>query len=128
MDSFPDNVRQFLLSSIASVEQLEILRVLGEDPSREWSSDEIREPAQVSPDSIRTHLQALEARGLIACRYSESQVFCQYGPHSKALDENVQKMLDLYRQRPVTMIRLVYERSSAALREFADAFRLGKKE
>lgn len=102
--------------------------MLGEDPSREWIEDEIRKQAQVSAGAIRSHLQELEQRGLLRCRLSETQFYCQYGPHNLDLEEKIGRMLLLYRQRPVTMIRMIYERPANALRDFAAAFRLRSKE
>ncbi len=128
MESFPEDVRQFLQHSIASVEHLEILRILGEDQTREWIDYEIGKQAQIAAETIRDHLQYLEQRGLLRCRTNETGVVCQFGPHSTDLADKVTRLLELYRQRPVTMIRLVYERPSASLRDFADAFRIKNKE
>jgi hypothetical protein len=44
------------------------------------------------------------------------------------LQELVDRLLQLYRERPVTMIKMVYERAKDPLRKFADAFRLRKEE
>lgn len=128
MEPFPEDVRKFLESHIASVEQLEILRVLGEAPDREWSDEEIRGQVQVSEESVKAHLQSLQERGLLRSRRAEARIYCQYGAQSAKLAEQVRRLLELYRQRPVTMIRMVYERPSMSLREFSDAFRLRKKE
>jgi hypothetical protein len=127
-DPFPEDVRQFLQDCIASVEQLEILRVLGESPTREWSDDEIRGQAQVSVQSIHGHLKALEGRGILRCRRSGTQVYCQLGAVSPELDDKVRRMLEIYRQRPVTMIRMVYDGAGSSLRDFADSFRLRKQD
>jgi DNA-binding IclR family transcriptional regulator len=127
LEPFPEDVRQFLQSSIASVEQLEILRVLGEVPTREWSDDEIRGQAQVSTESIHIHLQALQERGLLRCGRDGERIYYQYGPQSAELEEKVRQMLELYRQRPVTMIRMVYEQPATSLRNFANSFRFRKE-
>lgn len=128
MDQFPEDIRRFLLTRIASVEQLEILRVLGESPSRELTDDEMQRLAQVSADSIQSHLQVMNECGLIRCRTEGSTVLCRYGPHSAELESNVQRLLEFYRRFPVTMIRLVYKRSTTSLGDFADAFRFRNKE
>jgi DNA-binding IclR family transcriptional regulator len=110
------------------VEQLEILRILGEAPTREWSHEEIVGHVQVSPEAAQSHLQALEKSGLLRCRRTPDGTYCQYGPHTQELENKVRRLLEVYQQRPVTMIRLVYERPAASLRDFADSFRLRKKE
>jgi repressor of nif and glnA expression len=128
LESFPDDVRQFLEANISSVEQLEILRVLGENPASQWIDEEIRKAAQVSAESIRGQLQELQQRGLLRSWTAENAVYCQYGPHSAELESKVARLLELYQQRPVTMIRMVYDKPAASLRNFADAFRIRGKE
>jgi hypothetical protein len=128
LEPIPEDLRQFLQSYITSVEQLEILRILGEDPAREWTAEDIGKLAQVSVESIRIKLQELQQRGLLRCRVEETALFCQFGPHTQDLDDALRRLLTLYRQRPVSMIRLVYERPASSLRDFADAFRIRSKD
>jgi len=128
LEQIPEDVRRFLHTHIASVEQLEILRVLGESPTREWTDDEIRRQAQVSAESIHSQLQVMNEWGLLRCRTKDSTILCAYGPHSTELEVNVRRLLDFYRQFPVTMIRLVYKSRTSALGDFADAFRIRNKE
>lgn len=128
MDPIPEEVWQFLAANIDSLEQLEILRVLGEDRVREWPDDEIGKQVQSAPGKITMHLNALEARGMLTCVRRDGRVFCRYGPQSPELEPQILRLLELYEQRPVTMIRMVYERANNALRNFADAFRLKKEE
>lgn len=45
-------------------------------------------------------------------------------PHADAAAGAVAGLELLYRTRPVTLVRLIYDRPPAALRSFADAFRL----
>lgn len=128
MEPIPEDVSRFLQAYIASVEQLEILRVLGEAPERELSDDDLRKLAQVSLEAIHPHLRTMNERGLLRSRTIESRMFGRYGPHSPELEEQVGRLLEFYRRHPVTMIRMVYKRSKAALDDFADAFRIRKKE
>jgi len=128
LEQIPEDIRRFLLTHIASVEQLEILRVLGESPAREWTDDEVRQQAQVSAESIHAHLQGMNEHGLLRCRKVDSKIVCGYGPHSAELEAGVRRLLDVYRQFPVTMIRLVYKSRTSSLDAFADAFRIRSKE
>lgn len=110
------------------MDHLEILRVLGDEPGREWVDEEVGMQAQVTPETTRTRIQELSQLGFIRCRTDGERFVCQYGPHTAELEVKLQKLLDLYRQRPVTMIRMIYDRPATALRNFADAFRLKSKE
>lgn len=128
MDPFPDDVRQFLEGNIDCLEQLETLRILESDPTRQWKATAIAREVQASPEAMAAHLAALHARGLILLQGREANASCQYGPRTPELERAVARLLELYQQRPVTMIRMVYDRAGAALKTFADAFRLRKKE
>jgi hypothetical protein len=127
LDPFPDDVRQFLESRVDSVEQLEILRILGEDPAREWRDDEIGAQIQSTLEMTLADLTTLEVRGLLRCARREGRVFCSFGPHSTELGLQMRRLLELYQQRPVTMIRLVYVRKANALRDFSEAFKFKKE-
>ena len=128
MESFPDDVRQFLLNFIRSVEQLEILRVLGEEPDRIWSTEELQRIAQVPAAAILKNLDELAALGLLRQMSAPPNSTWQYGPQTDLLEGQVSRLLNVYRQRPVTMIRMVYDRTPTLLREFSEAFRLRKKD
>ncbi len=128
VDPFPDDVRVFLEGNIDCLEQLETLRILGGDPARQWSAAEMARETQTSPEAMDSHLAALSARGLLTTEAREGTLYCRYGTRSAELDEKLRRLLELYRQRPVTMIRMVYEKASQTLRTFAEAFRLRKKE
>jgi hypothetical protein len=127
LEPFPEDVRQFLAANIDSLEQLETLRILGEDDAREWEHTEIAQHVQSSPETILAHLATLEGRGLLHCERREGRTFCGYGPHSPELEIQVRELLDLYRQRPVSMIRIVHQRAENALRDFSDAFKFRRE-
>jgi len=115
-------------ANIESLDQLEILRVLGEAPGREWGAAELAREVQCSPGAAASHLAALQARGLVARAVRGSDVFGQYGPQSPELERLLAELLQLYRERPVTMIKLVYARPRGTLQTFADAFRIRKED
>lgn len=124
MEPFPEDILQFLQAFISSIDHLEILRVLGDAPNREWTDSEVETQAQVRPERTRTCLKELEQHGFIRCRLEGAQLICRFAAHTPELEKKLQQLLFLYRQRPVTMIRMIYERSANPLRDFADAFRL----
>lgn len=127
MNPLPEEVKRFLEANIDSVDQLEILRVLGEDPLKEWPAVDLAREVQSAAQSINAHLDALNSRGLLAVRKSGSDLFCHYGPHSPELAQRTAQLLQVYRERPVTMIKLVYATARDPLKTFADAFRLKKE-
>ena len=49
-----------------------------------------------------------------------------YAPQSESLRRDVEQLVAVYNERPVTLIRAVYDRPSEPITSFADAFRLRK--
>lgn len=108
------------------MEQLETLRVLSEEKGREWRDVEIARQIQSSTETTVLHLTALASRGLLKNSHHDDCSFYQYGATSPELESQLGRLLELYRQRPVTMIRMVYERPRSSLRDFSNAFKLRK--
>ena len=128
VESFPDDVIRFLYDNVESIDQLEILRVLGENLEREWNALALAEEVQAKHHDVRAHLARMQARGLLTIATREAGICCRYGVSTPELDHMVTRLLQLYKERPVTMIKLVYERAKDPLRAFADAFRIRKEE
>jgi nitroreductase len=72
-------------------------------------------------------LAALAARGLVAAERRGADPVWRYGPATPEHHEILGRVLRCYRERPVSMIKLVYAQAADPLRAFADAFRLRKK-
>ena len=65
MEPFPEDLLEFMSLNIESVEQLEVLRLLGEDRARDWDAASLSIRFQATPFLVGRHLTALTARGLI---------------------------------------------------------------
>jgi hypothetical protein len=125
---FPEDVKRFLDANVETIEQLEILRILGEDRQREWPTGELAREVQAQPPVLRVHLTALHGRGLVALETRGADLVCRYGPKTPELEAGLDRFLQAYRERPVTTINLVYARARDVLRTFADAFRIRKED
>jgi hypothetical protein len=126
-EPLPEDVCRFLGENIESIDQLELLRVLGEGAGREWTAAALAAEVQGPPDELTGHLGALAARGLVAAERRGAEAAWRYAPATPELDAMVVRLLQCYRERPVSMIKLVYAQAADPLRAFADAFRLRKK-
>jgi hypothetical protein len=126
VEPFPEEIRRFLDGNIESIDQLEILRLLGEDPGREWTAAELAVAVQIEPAAVAAHLAAMRGRGLLAAEARGIDLVARHGP-APAVGELVGRLLQHYKERPVSMIKLVYERAKDPLRNFADAFRFRKE-
>jgi len=123
-NAIPEDLLQFIDANVESVEQLEILRVLGETPAKQHRADELALECQIQPTKMANQLASLEQRGLIKTQIQEPHTLCSYGPSSADKEQMLQRLLQCYKERPVTLIKLVYDRVDKRLKAFADAFKL----
>lgn len=128
VERFPEDVTRFLYNSVESIDQLEILRVLGEDREREWDVVALAGAVQSDPQAVRAHLAAMHARGLLEMSARGGGLSCRYGAGTPELEDMIRRLLQLYKERPVTMIKMVYEQARDRLRAFADSFRIRKED
>lgn len=127
LDAFPEEVKRFLDEHIESIDQLEILRVLSEDPQRAWSTGDLAKAVQAPSSTVATQVAALLARGLVVTAAQGTTILFRHGQLTPQLTTELDHALQLYRERPVTMIRMVYARANERLKAFADAFKLRKE-
>lgn len=123
-EPFPEDIDRFLDANIESVDQLEILRTLGEGSDREWSVRELAGSLHTGEQSTARNVWALQGRGLLTAERRDPVVVCRAGAATPELEGLVRRLLELYRERPVSMIRAVYARAADPLRKFSDAFRV----
>jgi hypothetical protein len=122
--TIPEEVERFLDANIESIDQLEILRILGDQPDKEWDAAELARAVQAGPQALVAHLAALQSRGLVGGVASGSELHWRHGARTPELEGEVARLLQVYRERPVTLIKMVYAKAGAQLRALAEAFRV----
>jgi DNA-binding MarR family transcriptional regulator len=128
VETFPEDLTRFLYHNVQSIDELEILRVLGEDPERDWDFVALADAVQSDPQTVRAHLEAMRARGLLEMTARGEGLTCRYGAGTPELADMIRRLLQLYKERPVTMIKMVYEQARDRLRAFADSFRIRRED
>lgn len=118
----PD-VRRFLTVHIDSVEQLEVLLLLRDEPARAWTPDEVASALRTSATSAVARLDDLARRGLARAE-PRSRSF-RFAPADATLARQVDLVAAAYRDRRVTVIGFIYSRPLDPVRELARAFRVG---
>lgn len=111
---FSDEFCQFLQAAVPAVEAAELLLLVRSDAARAWTP----------PEGAARYVSGLQAHGLVEV---DSEQRVRYRPASDALAAHVATLDKVYRERPVTLIRVIYGLRDNKIRSFADAFRLRRK-
>jgi hypothetical protein len=125
---FSDEFCQFLQTSIPRVEAAELLLALRREPQRWWTEKEavaaLGTPGALRADEAARLLADLQAQGLVAL---DAEGRAQYRIESEAPAAHVATLEKVYRERPVTLIRVIYGLRDHKIRSFAEAFKLRGK-
>jgi hypothetical protein len=121
----PDSVARFLAAHVRSLEQLEILLLLAGQPSKEWSGDEVYDVIRSSQGSVRERLGELRNQGLLLAN-SHGTAF-RFAPSSVEIAATVESLAQLYKERRVKIVEMIYAPPAEPLKGFADAFRFKKE-
>jgi hypothetical protein len=123
--AFSDDFCRFLRASVPTVDAAELLLLLQREGERWWSAGEaagaLLPGATLSEPDIARYFGLFQANGLVAVGPDKR---AQYRPGFTALDAHVRTLEQAYRERPVTLIRVIYALRDSSIQSFADAFRL----
>lgn len=125
MSDLPDDIRRFIIANVPSVAQLEVLLLLRGEREKEWSPTEVSRLLYAAPDPIAAQLADLEAKGLLYLAQGP-EVRYRYRPGNDELDAVVGRLAELYKDRRVAVVSLIYSEPVDKARSFADAFRIRK--
>ena len=115
----------FLEERIHSVAQLELLLLLKNSPAQAWTPQQASRALAVPVEMTSGLLAELHVAGLFASTAAAEPQF-QYRPRSVELDQLVDALAQVYDERRVSVITLIYSKPVDKVRTFADAFRLRK--
>jgi predicted transcriptional regulator len=114
----------FIDRFIESIEQLEILLFLFES-DQDCSAYDIFQHIQSSHASVEMRLSQLQSAGFIA-RDSENRY--RFNRNDQVRQKTIADLAACYRAMRVRIIEAIYTRKTDAVRTFADAFNLKRKE
>jgi hypothetical protein len=121
-EGIPPAVRDFVLAHVDSIELLEVLLILAARPEVEFTADTVADQLRTAPTSARNRLRHLRDHHL-AKELPNGTFRLQRGAE---LETIVSELAQVYLQRRVAMITLIYSRPSDVVRVFTDAFVLKK--
>lgn len=119
----PIELQRFLSQYIRSVEQLEILCLLVENPDRAWSAQEVFKCIQSSQQSVTEGLHYFTGECFFT--FDETSGF-RFSPKTPELLQLISDLVKTYRQRRVTVVEWIYLMPSDPIRQFANAFKFRK--
>lgn len=127
-EAVPHEVSDLLARQLPTMEHVEVLLSLASDETRAWSVGEVAARVHAPSASVADRLTELVAAGLASAAPSATAAAYQYAPQTPTLRRAVELLEEMYRTKPVTLIKAIYERPAPAVQSFADAFRLRKAE
>lgn len=118
---------RFILASIDSIGQLEVLLLLRHHADRDWSAPEVGDELRTNAVSAAEHLAKLSHHGLFAPS-EMSPLRYRYKPRTVELGAAVDLLNQAYRDDRVAVINMIYSKPTERIRIFADAFKIRKED
>lgn len=125
-DELSPTLQRFIIDHISSVDQLETLLLLYRNPLTDFTAEEVSARLYTTPEAARTRLEDLRGRALVS--QVDTKKTYRFAPLSNEAVAVVDALAKAYKERPVSVITLIYSKPPANLQAFSDAFRLRKKE
>jgi hypothetical protein len=116
-------VLSFVRSAIKSAWSLELLLLLYREPRQSWTGEALVRELRGSEHLVNESIETLAAAGLI----EHGEAGARYRPQSSELEALATALIELYRQKPATVLRTIFASPSDKIRSFSDAFLFQKK-
>jgi hypothetical protein len=113
-------VRRLIDGGVRTLEQMEILMVLVQDPGKAWSLDALRRGAIVSTQRGQELVDGLERCGLVVRDEQEARL--RLGPSADVAA--LRALRASYERDRTNVINAFFACNLASLRSFVDAFKL----
>lgn len=116
-----DEARDMIQRHMATMDHVELLMTLRGSRGASFTSAELAEQMRKPEQLVDMCLESLAEAGLAALL---SDGTYRYAAVGGTLDRTAESVVTLYNERPVTLVKLLYERPPTAVNTFADAFKL----
>ncbi|WP_247869707.1 hypothetical protein [Herbaspirillum sp. ST 5-3] len=118
--NIPDDVKRFILVSIASVPHLEAILLLRKEKTRDWNSSQLAQRLYVSEKTADDLLSELHTAGILA--EDDDSSGYRFQPQSQELVQMIDRLADIYARNLVEVTNLIHSKTSKNAQRFADAF------
>lgn len=118
------NLEEFIKTQIESVDELRALLMFHANPQVEWDTMVMAVKLYIQPAAAAAVLARLTAKGFLVASGGPNHY--RFQPQSQELSQLVNELAELDRQRPVTLINMIYDRTKD-IQAFADAFKIRRE-
>lgn len=123
----PEDIRRFVLTSIASVPHLEALLLLRSAEGEFWSDAKLAQRLYIADKTAHALMAELCRAGMIEPREHPDHSFSyRYHPTSPALRQTIDATAELYARQLVEITNLIHSKLDRKAQQFADAFKWRK--
>lgn len=123
MEKILKELEEAVWAHIENPDQLRVLLLLFNNPDIKWKPPQAAAKLYLTIEIAESALKALQGKKLLE---ADSNGYF-YKPSNPQQHEMVMQLMKLDRERPVTLINLIYSRPKDDLKAFADAFKFSKK-
>ncbi len=128
----PEDVVALLRDRVTSLEQLEVVLRLRAESATHWRVEDMADRVGLPPDVTEAALLALSVAELVAFVREGDEPRWFYRPATAALDEQLERLAEWHRARPLELMRLLNAQAmdrirNSAARAFSEAFVIGRK-
>ena len=120
-------LRIFIREYVKSLEELEVLLVMSDEPDRSWTAEEIFKMTQSNIVSIRGRLKSLAASGFLVENQGSAPGF-RFCPKTPEMAERTSELKRLYAVSKFKVIEAIFSAPPhGQAQSFADSFKLKQK-
>ena len=123
----PAEIREFVARHLKTVEHLEVFMLLQRTASRSWSPSDIAAELRIPEDTAATVLEQLASDNFLDIKIL-NDILYRFNPATPALEAVAKRSAEFYVRARIAMMNLVTTRGLGPIQDFADAFRLKKKD
>ena len=111
---------------LPSMDHVQLLLLLESSEGQSLSLDKLVTESKLVPAIADVVLQDLVTSALVATEHGPDGESYRYAPPSEETKRDVSDIAALYNERPVTLVRAVYDKPPEPAVSFADAFSIRK--
>jgi hypothetical protein len=106
----PEAVQKFVKNHIHSIDALEILLLLHQEPRKEWGALAVSQALRLDRAAVHSKLRKLSTAKLVSSRFVASEEVFRYDPATANLNRTVRELEQWYSSHRVALVTLIYSK------------------